>query len=155
MQTLTQASEELFRRGPDECFATFDDLWQHCQAAKAKSVERWHPPTDLHVDPFGNRLRLRLADGGPFPLNDWSFSQLCSLAGISKDTVNKLSGSTAGQVFAETLPGGSKPLQLMTTTADTCEMVRSIHGVSYTRLFDADLLSMVREFAADLKQVTA
>jgi len=28
MQNLTRASEELFRRGPDECFATFDALWQ-------------------------------------------------------------------------------------------------------------------------------
>lgn len=35
MRTLTRASEELFRRGPDECFATFDALWRHCQEAKA------------------------------------------------------------------------------------------------------------------------
>ncbi len=43
MQNLTRASEELFRRGPDECFATFDALWQHCQETKARSVERWPP----------------------------------------------------------------------------------------------------------------
>ena len=36
----SRASEELFRRGPDECIATFDALWQHCQEAKARSVER-------------------------------------------------------------------------------------------------------------------
>ena len=52
MQNLTRASEELFRRGPDECFATFDALWQHCQGAKARSVERWHPPTELRVEPY-------------------------------------------------------------------------------------------------------
>ena len=28
MRNLTRASEELFRRRPDECFATFDALWQ-------------------------------------------------------------------------------------------------------------------------------
>ncbi len=68
MQNLTRASEELFRRGPDEpltrrlgrppeiaprsargasrrcvkgeCFATFDALWHHCQEAKTRSVDR-------------------------------------------------------------------------------------------------------------------
>jgi len=39
MQNLTRASEELFRRGPDECFATLGALWQHCQEAKTRSVD--------------------------------------------------------------------------------------------------------------------
>ncbi len=112
MQNLTRASEELFRRGPDECFATFDALWQHCQEAKARSVERWHPPTELRVEPYAGQLRLLGGDGTggrdahptEYRLNDWSFTQLCSLAGVSKDTVNRLSAPTAGQVFAETAP---------------------------------------------------
>ena len=58
MQNLTRASEELFRRGPDECFATLDALWQLCQEAKARSVERWHSPTELRVEPYAGRLRL-------------------------------------------------------------------------------------------------
>jgi hypothetical protein len=39
MQNLARASEELFRRGPDECFASFVALWQHCQEAKGRSVD--------------------------------------------------------------------------------------------------------------------
>lgn len=108
MQNLTRASEELFRRGSDECFATFDALWQHCQEAKARSVERWHPPTDLRVEPYGGQLRLLGGDGATYRLNDWSFTQLCSLAGVSKDTVNRLSATTASQVFVETLPAGGQ-----------------------------------------------
>ncbi len=88
MQNLTRASEELFRRGPDEQFATFDELWQHCQETKNRSVERWHGFDELRVDPAGGRLRLELVGDGIFGLNDWSFSQLCSLAGVSKETVN-------------------------------------------------------------------
>lgn len=103
MQNLTRASEELFRRGPDECFATFDALWQHCQEAKARSVERWHPPTELLVEPYAGQLRLLGGDGAggrdahptQYRLNDWSFTQLCSLAGVSKDTVNRLTSATA------------------------------------------------------------
>ena len=82
---------------------------------------------------------------GHFDLNDWSFAQLCKLANVSKDTVNRLSPTTASRVFAETLPTGTKPLQLL-TTHDT---VRAIHQASYTRLFNVDLLTMVREFATD------
>ena len=73
MQNLTRASEELFRRGPDERFATFDALWQQCQEAKARSVERWHPPTDLRVEPYAGQLGR---DDATFRLNDWSFTQL-------------------------------------------------------------------------------
>jgi len=151
MQNLTLASTELFRRSPDECFATFDELWRHCQEAKAKSVERWHPPAEIDLEVGAGGLGLSLGDLGSFGLNDWSFSQLCSLAGVNKDTVNKLSSSTAREVFKETLPHSTKPLQLLTTGFGTDEVVRSIHGASYTRLFDADLLSMVREFATDFQ----
>lgn len=113
MQNLIRASEELFRCGPDECFATFDALWQHCQEAKTRSVERWHPPTELRVEPYAGQLRLLGGEEATYRLNDWSFTQLCSLAGVSKDTVNRLSAPTASQVFAETLPAGGKPLQLL------------------------------------------
>jgi hypothetical protein len=80
-------------------------------------------------------------------MNDWSFGQLSRLAGISKETVNRLSPETTSRVFAETLPRGNKPLQLFTTD----DHIRSIHGTSYTRLYNADLLSMVREFAVDFE----
>lgn len=151
MQNLTLASAELFRRAPDECFATFDELWQNCQEAKARSVERWHPPDDIQLDVGAGGLGLTLGEVGTFGLNEWSFSQLCSLAGVSKDTVNKLSSPTASEVFKETLPAGTRPLQVMTTESNADSLVRSIHGVSYTRLFDVDLLSMVREFATDFQ----
>ncbi len=110
MQNLGRASEELFRRGPDECFATFDALWQHCQEAKAdRSSGGIRPSCGSSRTP----VRLLGGEEATYRLNDWSFTQLCSLAGVSKDTVNRLSASTASQVFAETLPGGGKPLQLL------------------------------------------
>jgi len=152
MQNLTQASDELFRRGPDESFASFDELWRHCQDAKARSVDRWHPPRDIRLEPHGGRFGLSLGGDGTFRLNDWSFSQLCTLAGVNKATVNKLTAATSLQVFAETLPqSGDKPLQLLTAGSEYGETIRSIHGASYTRLHDVDLLSMVREFATDFQ----
>jgi histone H3/H4 len=144
MVNLMRAHKELYRRQPDERFATLDDLWKHCCQSREASTDRWTPPSELEVLPGQGRLQLSAMDQ-PLHLNDWSFTQLCSLSGVSKDTVNRLSPHTASQVFAETLPGGNKPLQLYTTG----DRVRSVHGASYTRLHNVELLSVVREFATD------
>ena len=136
MQNLTRASEELFRRGPDECFATFDALWQHCQEAKARSVERWHPPTELRVEPYAGQLRLLRGDEATYRLNDWSFTQLCSLAGVSKDTVNRLSSATASQFFAETLPAGGKPQRSRRANLLTCySLLETRHSLTSAARF--------------------
>jgi hypothetical protein len=146
VQNLTRAHEELFGRTPDETFASLSDLWRHCYAQRERSTDRWHPPQTLRPVAQDGRLILDLGDGNDsFGLNDWSFTQLCGLAGVSKETVNRVSADTASRVFRETLPEGNKPLQLF--TAD--DLVRSIHGHSYTRLYNADLVTMLREFAAD------
>jgi histone H3/H4 len=142
---LTRANEELFRRVPDECFSTFDSLWDHCQSLKEESVERWHPPTAVRAVPANGKLDLLVGDDGHYRLNDWSFLQLCKLASVSKDTVNRLTPDTASRVLEETLPLGAKPLQVLTMN----ETARSVHGASYTRLPHLELLAIIREFATD------
>jgi len=54
---------------------------------------------------------LGLGDNPDYELNDWSFSQLCRMAGVSKDTINRLSTRTASKALEETLPSAEKPLQ--------------------------------------------
>jgi hypothetical protein len=78
-------------------------------------------------------------------MNAWSFGQLCQLAKVGKETVNRLSVATAALVLEETLPEGRKPLQLLTEG----ETIRSIHGTAYTRLHNSDLVSVLQEFATD------
>jgi hypothetical protein len=146
MQTLTQASRELFRRSPDERFETMQDLWRHCQQDKERSTDQWHSPIEIGPQPSEGRMDLQLGEDS-YRLNDWSFSQLCKLANVSKDTLNKLSSETASRALIETLPEGSKPLQVLTLD----QTVRSIHGASYTRLYNADLMAMVQEFATDFQ----
>jgi hypothetical protein len=145
---LTRASKELFRRTPDECFPSLDVLIQHCQWQKEQSVEVWQPPKEIGTRSVGlDRLMLSAGDGQTYQMNDWSFSQLCRLAGVSKETVNRLSPDTAANVFRETLPRGNKPLQLFTQG----EQLRSIHAASYTRLTNNDVLNIVQEFATDFQ----
>ncbi len=147
MQNLTRANNELFRRTPDECFPSLQALWEHCQKRRESSLDHWHPPQ--HLRPHVTEGNFALAFGGdrPFALNDWSFAQLCRLANVSKDTINRLSPQTACRALEETLPTSEKPVQILTTS----DSIRSIHGVAYTRLWDVDLLTMLREFATDFQ----
>lgn len=148
MQNLKRASDELYRRTNDECFGSLAELSAHCRAKKERSQDRWHPPTQLAAEPvFDDALFLTAGSDGSFLMNDWSFSQLCKLAGVGKETVNRLSPTTASKVFAETLPRGTKPLQLFTDGAN----LRSIHGTSYTRLYDSELIAMLQDFAVDFQ----
>lgn len=149
MQNLTRASAELFKRGPDECFESLQSLSRHCADRKQQSQDRWYPPKDLVALPVGSdRLVLSVSDGNQFGMNDWSFSQLCRLSAVSRDTVNRLSSETASLIFKETIPrGGTKPMQLYTEG----ESLRSIHGTSYTRVHDADLVAILQEFAVDFQ----
>ena len=145
MSNLTRAHRELFRRTPDETFDSLDGLWQHCQNQKETSTDLWYPPQELL--PTSDMTLCVGGDGAELGLTDWSFSQVCRLAGVSKDTINRLSSKTASRALQETLPSADKPLQLLTTGSQ----IRSIHGVTYTRLWNVELLSMLREFATDFQ----
>lgn len=140
---LTRASRELFRRAADEAFPSMAALADYCRAKKENSTDRWLPPAALRAVPIMDELILSAGDGEPVRMNDWSFTQLCSLARVSKDTVNRLSAETAARVFGETIPRANKPIQLFAEEG----RLRSLHGVSYTRLFDVEVLSMLQEFA--------
>lgn len=147
MEILTKASAELFRRKPDETFATLAQLIEHCKATKEKSVDIWKPPVEVKVTPNNDSLDVSLAEDGTYRPNNWSFTQMCQLAGVSRDTVNKVSPQTAVQIFEDTLPRGSKPLQVHTMDG----VLRSIHGASYTRLYNADVLELVEQCAVDFQ----
>lgn len=147
MSILTRAHNELFRRSPDECFPSMKDLFEHCQNEKKSAMEKWCSPMEIRPVLTGDRPSLELGEEGNHQLNSWSFSQLCQLAKVSQDTVNKVSPQTAVDILTDTLPGGTKPMQFLTEG----NRLRSIHGTAYTRLFNADLLGLVNEFAVDFQ----
>ncbi len=144
MQHLTTASHELFKRTPDETFPSVAALSDHCQSQREDSAVLWHSPGRFSAKSLDTRtLVLAEGEGLSLPMNDWSFGQLCRLAGVEKRTINRLTANTASQVFQETLPGGNKPLQVFTID----QQVRSIHGSSYTRLHNAEVLDTVLDVA--------
>ena len=110
---LTRASRELFRRTPDERFETFDALLTHCQERKFQAIEHWQPSQNLRIERDAGQLLMRLeqAEDVRLSLSDWSFSQLCRLCEVHKETVNKLTTETAELVFRDVMPAFRKPLQ--------------------------------------------
>lgn len=144
-RNLTRANQQLFDRSPDERFGSIQELFEHCQRQKEASLDRWHPPDVLKPTTDVGLLGLSLGTDGAFELNDWSFSQLCRLSGVSRDTVNRLTPETARRVIDETMPRGNRPLQILTRG----KQIHSIHGTQYTHLWNTDLLAVVKEFATD------
>ena len=142
MSTLTRAHQELFRRAADERFASLDGLYARCRTDREQAEERWKHPQDLLVT---SDMTLAMDNNPEFTLNDWSFSQLCRLAGVSRDTVNRVTTKTASRIFRDTMPSTERPIQIL-SAGDT---IRSVHGVAYTRLWNVELLGIVRDCAAD------
>lgn len=109
MANLKRAHEELFRREPDEQFPDLPALIDHCSRDKEQSRDRWQLPQTLEPCVEDGALRLKVGTDGAFLMNDWSFSQLCRLAEVAKDTINRLSPETAARALAETLPAKGRP----------------------------------------------
>jgi len=147
MVNLKRAHEQLFRRTRDEKFESLPELMAHCRSQREVSQELWHPPGLLLPQVGSRSMELHLGSDGAFALNHWSFSQLCSLCGVSRDTINKLSPETASRALQETRPTGAKPMQVF-VNEDT---VRAIHGTQYSRLWNTDLLDAVLDAAPDFQ----
>jgi hypothetical protein len=145
MSTLMHAHRELFKRAPDEQFDSMQSLFAHCEAQRNVSRDVWRPPQDVRPRTQGESLILGAGSDGDLELTDWSFSQLCRLALVSKETVNRVAPDTASRILVDTMPSGSKPLQLLVTN----DTLRSIHGVAYSRLWNSQLLETVQQAAGD------
>jgi hypothetical protein len=143
MANLKRAHEELFRRSPDECFDSLPALLEHCRQQRDSSRELWQSPDSVLPQIGENSVRVHMGTDGAYALNHWSFSQLCGLCGVSKDTINVLSPDTASRALMETRPRGTKPMQVLVND----RFVRAMHGTQYSRLWNCDLLDTVQKAA--------
>lgn len=142
MAHLMKASNELFKRRPDERFNSFGDLFANCKRRREESEEHWCRSLLFDSAPGEHSSLSMTIDDTSFKLNEWSFSQLCRLGGVSKDTLNKLSPGTASLAMRETLPRLRKPFQVYASD----ETARAVHGTAYTRLYDEEVLTVLNEF---------
>jgi hypothetical protein len=149
MTNLLHASRELFRRPADERFDSLTDLHRYCQDLKDRCRRIKEPATEFRPVCHEGAVAVKINGYSPHRMNDWSFSQFCSLAGVAKDTVNRLRPETAATVLAETLPARTDQETEWQALVIDSESVRALNGEKYKRLWNADLLTMLLEFATD------
>ena len=147
MVNLMRANSELLKRSPDECFESLADLRNHCVTQRENSTEVWSKPQAVSAVVQRDEVALNFEDGEARRLNEWSFGQLCSLCGINAKTINRLSPKTATIAIEETLPKADRPIQFLAEADE----VRSIHGISYTRLWNSELLDVVAQFDSEFQ----
>jgi hypothetical protein len=149
MANLVHASHELFRRPADERFESLADICRHCLHIKEQSRRIKEPGCELRPMLDDGQLALKINGHPSYRLNDWSFSQLCSLAGVGRDTLNRLQPETAVKVFDETLRQRTDDETEYQALVFDNTFIRSINGERYKRLWNADLVAMLMEFATD------
>ncbi len=149
MTNLTQASHELFFRPADERFETLAELAIYCHNQREHSRRLKEPSAVFSPEVQNGRLTLRINGYQPLSLNQWSFSQLCSIAGVAKDTVNRLRPQTAAQVLTETLRERSEDDLDFQALAFDDSLLRSVNSERYRRLWNIDLVQTLQEFAVD------
>lgn len=146
MNAIVMPYRRLFVRKPDLQFATFDDLYTQTLREKDYSRVRWVPSANIFVTVHEGRMKLKLTGDQAYELTDWSFSQLCDYAQADRSIIERLRRATASQVLSEVLPVGDRPLQVFTTD----NVARSLHRISYERLFNSDVLDVVLDEAMHL-----
>ena len=147
MVNLMRANKELLKRSPDECFKSLADLRNHCVTQRESSAEFWSKPQAVSAVVQQDEVALTFENGEARRLNEWSFGQLCLLCGVAAKTINRLSPKTATIAIEETLPRADRPIQFL----HGADEVRSIHGISYTRLWNSELLDVVGQFDAEFQ----
>ena len=149
MTNLTQASRELFRRPPDESFETLGDLSAYCCGLRDRSRRLKEPSAEFRPQVHEGRIALRIDGHPPCILNNWSFGQLCSIAGVAKDTVNRLRPETSTQVLTETLQELCEhDADLQALIYDNA-LVRAVNSEYYRRIWNSELVAILQEFAVD------
>jgi hypothetical protein len=146
MNAIAQPYQRLFTRKPDRKFFTFDDLYTESLREKDCSLVRWVPSANVYVAVHEDRMKLKLTGDRAYDLTDWSFSQLCNYVQADRKIIERLKLETASQVLSEVFPVGDRPLQVFTTD----NMVRSLHRISYERLFNSNVLDVVLDEAMHL-----
>jgi hypothetical protein len=146
MNVIVHPYQRLFIRKPDLRFDTFDDLYTETLREKDCSRLRWVPPANVYVAVHEDRMKLKLTGDRAYDLTDWSFSQICNYVQADRKIIERLKLETASQVLSEVFPVGDRPLQVFTTD----NMARSLHRISYERLFNSDVLEAVLDEAMHL-----
>jgi len=151
-------SSQWFSRPDDQRFLSLDELAEAVHARKERSTASILPTTDLRVRAQmddENRLWLEDKAGRQIHPNHWSFGQLCSKVGAPASFMReKLSAPIAGialQHCLHRLP--SENVGILEAGWDDRTELRAITGPDYGRVYDAEVVDVIRKSIDDTWKV--
>jgi hypothetical protein len=149
MSNILTAHREWASRPPDQRYQTFDALEAAVLSRRTGAYETTTPTRTLRVIPTdGGDLGLEINAGFRTNLSNWSFGQLCKITESPGDFVRDLPADLAATVLNRRLldlKECADRVQTLTHGDGTCTpTLRAITSEIYTRIWDADVVQMVR-----------
>ncbi len=87
MKRASFAAKLLYSRQEDTQFNSFDALYTHCLDKQRVSEVNWRLPIEVIPVCYQDKLQLKLTGSRAYELCDWSFGQVCQLAGLKKESL--------------------------------------------------------------------
>jgi hypothetical protein len=159
--TLTRASAEWFRRPPDERFVSLADL--HRATFERSRISRSDVVANTSLVAEGeshasSRLSLHHRDFGSLSLTDWSLGQLAAIARTPARWLREIATISGGAALAASAINlglrhltAQEDVQVLTLRSNEEEprQLRALVGPDYGRIYDHQVVEMVREVNGD------
>lgn len=153
---VTTASDQLFSRPADECYASWEDLLNSLHRRESHTKE--HNANALSVTPLGDKELMLNAhvDGvpGQAHMTDWSFRLLCSKAKAPYYFLNQLPADNVANDLNLMLErhdnnGKKTVINIHQGEDDTIPTARAFYTPTYSRISDYQFAHQIHEHARD------
>ncbi|CAG1021096.1 hypothetical protein DOJK_00776 [Patescibacteria group bacterium] len=138
---LLTASQQWRSRPADERFGNLADLKESVQYRKNSSLENIVFLHSLKIVPVKDSISLTY-DGQNLDMTNWSFGQLCQLAGAPASYLRTLSPGLVSQNLNYALPKTRESAKVLLTANGHLE-IRAFTSESYGRIWDIDVVRAV------------
>lgn len=149
MVQLFEAHKNWRERKPDERFSTLKELHEMVLARRQASVESQVVPSSMVFSTHDNDVVLQGEKSLAVP-SHWAFTQMCDLLEAPAPWLRKLTGELAAENLnfaAKSAP--RERMAMMWANGSTPGIVRCFTTLAYSRLWDSDIVQMLREMTQD------
>lgn len=145
-RTLTVAHNQWATRPEDERFCSLETLYEHVSKRRTLSREETVNAHDVSAEAFDDGLRVMIEGNDPAAPTNWSFGQLAKAADFRVSELRKLTPETAAIVLNEQIrKRDDQDIKVMRLLGDEHDTIQAVTSPSYGRIFDADVVDMVRK----------
>jgi len=142
---LYDAHRQWCIRLPDERFHNLDSLHAFTQRLKDASEEKVRKLPEVHLDVTGQSGLALNGSEEPAILTNWSFSQLCTIAGAPAKYLRTLPPETVIECLRHSLSQRETQVKLLFRNSSEDRVVSAFTGPKYGRIWDADVVASLKD----------